>query len=155
MNCEQAVASLGVSSLREVSISDLDILRDPLAKRRAQHVVSENQRVLKVVEAFSMGDSLSAGQLFSESHLSLRDDYDVSGPALDSIVEVALDAPGCFGARMTGGGFAGSAVALVSRDDVRDFCAFVEQNFVCPESQPAVTSTRIYPVEACAGVSIL
>ena len=154
-SCESAALELDVSSLRDVSIEDIKNLTNQTLQRRARHVVSENQRVLKVVEAFSMGDSLSAGQLFSESHLSLRDDYDVSGPALDSIVEVALDAPGCLGARMTGGGFAGSAVALVSRDDVRDFCAFVEQNFVCPESQPAVTSTRIYPVEACAGVSIL
>jgi len=154
-SCESAALELDVSSLRDASIEDIKNLTNQTLQRRARHVVSENQRVLKVVEAFSMGDSLSAGQLFSESHLSLRDDYDVSGPALDSIVEVALDAPGCLGARMTGGGFAGSAVALVSRDDVRDFCAFVEQNFVCPESQPAVTSTRIYPVEACAGVSIL
>ena len=154
-NCEQAVASLGVSSLREVSISDLDILRDPLAKRRALHVVSENARVLNVVESFGENDCVTAGSIFNQSHLSLKEDYEVTGPALDRIVEIAVDAPGCFGARMTGGGFAGSAVALVSRDIVRDFCAFVEQNFVCPESQPAVTSTRIYPVEACAGVSIL
>ena len=111
--------------------------------------------MLNVVESFGENDCVTAGSIFNQSHLSLKEDYEVTGPALDRIVEVAVDAPGCFGARMTGGGFAGSAVALVSRDTVRDFCAFVEQNFVCPESQPAVTSTRIYPVEACAGVSIL
>ena len=79
----------------------------------------------------------------------------MSGPALNQIVEVALGAPGCFGARMTGGGFAGSAVALVDRNEVNNFCDFVKTNFAAPKAQPARTSVMLYPVEACDGVSVL
>jgi len=154
-SCESAALNLAIPSLRDASIEDIKKLTNQTLKRRARHVVSENERVLKVVEAFSTGHSLTAGRLFSESHLSLRNDYEVSGPALDRIVEVALGTPGCFGARMTGGGFAGSAVAIVARDQVEQFCNFVTNNFECPESQPALAPTRVYPVEACAGVSLL
>ena len=140
----------------EMCIRDsIENLTNQTLQQRARHVVSENQRVLDVVKAFSIGDSLTAGRLFCESHLSLRDDYNVSGPALDKIVEVALDAPGCFGARMTGGGFAGSAVALVTKGEVAHFCDFVSKNFECPQNQPAFAPTRIYPVDACAGVSVM
>ncbi len=142
-------------SLRNASLEDITNLSDQTLKRRARHVVSENERVLNTVKALSTGDSITAGQLFIDSHLSLRDDYEVSGPALDRIVEVALGAPGCLGARMTGGGFAGSAVAIVARDHLEQFCNFVTNNFECPESQPALAPTRVYPVEACAGVSLL
>lgn len=152
-SCESAALELGVSSLRNASIESIANLTNQTLLRRARHVVRENERVLKTVDAFSRGDSLTAGQLFNHSHLSLRDDYDVSGPALDRIVEMALSVKGCFGARMTGGGFAGSAVALVEKDRVQQFCAFVEKNFECPKSQPAVAPTKVYPVEACAGVS--
>lgn len=152
-SCESAALELGVSSLRNASIESIANLTNQTLLRRARHVVRENERVLKTVDAFSRGDLLTAGQLFNHSHLSLRDDYDVSGPALDRIVEMALSVKGCFGARMTGGGFAGSAVALVEKDRVQQFCAFVEKNFECPKSQPAVAPTKVYPVEACAGVS--
>ena len=154
-DCEVAASALGFSSLRDASMSDLKSLTDAISKRRAHHVVSENERVLKVVRSFAENDSATAGHLFNQSHTSLKEDFDVSGPALDRIVEIATTGPGCFGARMTGGGFAGSAVALVDRDQTNNFCDFVRDNFECPESQPAVASTRIYPVEASAGVSIL
>lgn len=154
-SCESAALELGIPSLRNASIEDIENLTNQTLQQRARHVVSENQRVLDVVKAFSIGDSLTAGRLFSESHLSLRNDYNVSGPALDKIVEVALDAPGCFGARMTGGGFAGSAVALVTKGEVAHFCDFVTKNFECPQNQPAFAPTRIYPVDACAGVSVI
>lgn len=154
-SCESAALDLGIPSLRNASIEDIANLSNQTLKRRARHVVSENDRVRKVVKAFSMGDSLTAGQLFSDSHLSLRDDYEVSGPALDRIVEVALGAPGCFGARMTGGGFAGSAVALVSRDKIHNFCGFVKTNFAAPKTQPAESSVMLYPVDAREGVSVL
>ena len=153
--CEVAASALGFSSLRDASMSDLKSLTDALSKRRAHHVVSENERVLKVVKSFAENDSATAGHLFNQSHTSLKKDFAVSSPALDRIVEIAITGPGCFGARMTGGGFAGSAVALVDRDKTNNFCDFVRDNFECPESQPAVASTRIYPVEASAGVSIL
>ena len=154
-DCEVAASALGFSSLRDASMSDLKSLTDALSKRRAHHVISENERVLKVVRSFAENDSATAGHLFNQSHTSLKKDFAVSSPALDRIVEIAITGPGCFGARMTGGGFAGSAVALVDRDQTNNFCDFVRDNFECPESQPAVASTRIYPVEASAGVSIL
>ena len=153
-SCESAALELGVPSLRNALLEDITNLTDETLKRRARHVVSENGRVLDVVKAFSISDSFTAGQLFSDSHLSLRDDYNVSGPALNQIVEVALGAPGCFGARMTGGGFAGSAVALVDRNEVNNFCDFVKTNFTAPKTQPAITSVKLYPVEACVGVSV-
>ena len=154
-DCEVAASALGFSSLRDASMSDLKSLTDAISKRRAHHVVSENERVLKVVRSFAENDSATAGDLFNQSHTSLKEDFAVSSPALDRIVEIATTGPGCFGARMTGGGFAGSAVALVDKDQVHNFCNFVRDHFECPESQPAVASTRIYPVEASAGVSIL
>ena len=154
-DCEVAASALGFSSLRDASMNDLKSLTNALSKRRAHHVISENERVLKVVRSFAENDSVTAGDLFNQSHTSLKEDFAVSSPALDRIVEVATTGPGCFGARMTGGGFAGSAVALVDRDQTNNFCDFVRDNFECPESQPAVASTRIYPVEASAGVSIL
>ena len=154
-SCESAALALGMPSLRNASLEDITNLSDQTLKRRARHVVSENERVLDAVKALSTGDSITAGQLFTDSHLSLRDDYEVSGPALDRIVEVSLSAPGCFGARMTGGGFAGSAVALVGRDEVTNFCDFVRTNFTAPKTQPAETSVMLYAVEACDGVSVL
>jgi len=154
-SCESAALDLGVPSLRNASLDDITNLSNQTLRRRARHVVSENKRVLNTVKAFSTGDLLTAGQLFTDSHLSLRDDYEVSGPALDRIVEVSLGAPGCFGARMTGGGFAGSALALVARDEVNNFCKFVKANFTAPRTQPAETSVMLYVVEACDGVSVL
>ena len=154
-DCEVAASALGFSSLRDASMNDLKSLTNALSRRRAQHVISENERVLKVVRSFAENDSATAGHLFNQSHTSLKEDFAVSGPALDRIVEIATTGPGCFGARITGGGFAGSAVALIDKDQTNNFCDFVRDNFECPESQPAVASTKIYPVEASAGVSIL
>ena len=154
-SCESAALALGMPSLRNASLEDITNLSNQTLKRRARHVISENERVLNTVKAFSIGDLLAAGQLFTDSHLSLRDDYEVSGPALDRIVEVSLGAPGCFGARMTGGGFAGSAVALVGSDEVTNFCDFVRTNFTAPKTQPAETSVMLYVAEACDGVSVL
>ena len=88
---------------------------------RARHVVYENQRVLKACEALKNGDMVELGQLFVESHNSLRDLYEVTGVELDTIVEVALDQAGCRGARMTGAGFGGCAIALVKDTSVDDF----------------------------------
>jgi galactokinase len=84
-------------------------------------VITENRRTLDAADAMRQGDAASLGRLMNESHVSLRDDFEVSGPGLDSIVEVALRAPGCLGARMTGGGFAGCAVALVRTDEAERF----------------------------------
>ncbi|RIH88142.1 Galactokinase [Meiothermus luteus] len=112
--CEEACARLGVSSLRELSMADLPRLEGlpgPLG-RRARHVLTENTRVLEGVRALEEGDVGRFGELMLASHTSLRDDYEVSTPELDRLVEVELR-HGAVGARLTGAGFGGATVALV------------------------------------------
>ena len=111
--CERAAAELGVTALRDATLDDVATIADPVDRRRAHHVVTEIRRTLDAVEAMRSGDPAELGRLMNDSHASLRDDYEVSGPGLDAIVDVARAAPGCLGARMTGGGFAGCAIALV------------------------------------------
>ena len=123
--CERAAAELGVAALRDATLEHVATIADPVDRRRAHHVVTENQRTLDAVDAMRRGDTADLGRLMDESHASLRDDYEVSGPGLDAIVEVARTAPGCLGARMTGGGFAGCAVALVQAADAEAFAAAV------------------------------
>jgi galactokinase len=112
--CEQAAVALGVASLRDVPLEGVDDrlsgLDDDL-RRRARHVVTENARVVAAVEALRAGDWAGLGELMTASHASLRDDYEVSCDELDLAVG-ALSAARALGARMTGGGFGGSAVAL-------------------------------------------
>jgi galactokinase len=116
--CERAAAALGVASLRDVGLADLEAAKtalDDVAWRRVRHVVYENDRVLVAAAAMERGEAAALGRLMTTSHQSLRDDYEASSPELDAIVSAALDAPGCLGARMTGAGFGGCAVALVER----------------------------------------
>jgi galactokinase len=110
-SCERGAATLGVASLRDVP-ADVDLAAlDEETARRVRHVLTENARVLATVERLRAGDIAGIGELLTASHASLRDDYEVSCPELDLAVEAAL-AAGAVGARMTGGGFGGSAIAL-------------------------------------------
>ena len=121
--CEEAVAVLrgrdpSVRALRDVSLEDLEPVRDwlsPVVFRRAAHVVAENLRPVAMASALGCGDLGAAGQLMNESHASLRDLYEVSCSELDAISALARAHRACFGARMTGAGFGGCAVALVDR----------------------------------------
>jgi galactokinase len=107
--CERAARRLGVASLRDVSdVASLDRLPEAL-RRRARHVVTENARVLAAVDS---GDAHEFGRLMNASHASLRDDYEVSVPALDRLVELLQEHPEVYGARLTGAGFGGACVAL-------------------------------------------
>ena len=118
--CEQAAEALGVPALRDVPVQGLTDRLAPLAgelRRRARHVVTEDARVLAAVDALRSGAWPELGRLMTASHLSLRDDYEVSCAELDTAVEAALSA-GALGARMTGGGFGGSAIALVPNGQV-------------------------------------
>ncbi len=119
--CERAAATLGVASLREVDPGDLDAalrhLGDPVLVRRTRHVVTETARVRAVVAALRDDDLATVGRHFDASHESLRRDYEVSCPELDASVEAAREA-GALGARMTGGGFGGSSIAIVPEDGV-------------------------------------
>ncbi|WAS90727.1 galactokinase [Nannocystis punicea] len=114
--CEQAAALLGVWQLRDVEAGDPRIagLPEPLA-RRTRHVVEENQRVLDAVRALSAADLPALGRLFDESHRSMRDDFEVSLPAIDLLVALARRHPAVLGARLTGGGFGGAVVILTLR----------------------------------------
>uniref|UniRef100_UPI000DACB42E GHMP family kinase ATP-binding protein n=1 Tax=Mycobacterium kyogaense TaxID=2212479 RepID=UPI000DACB42E len=122
-SCERAAATLGVPSLREASsVSSLS----GEDQRRARHIVTENQRVLDTVEALSAFDFRRVGSLFTESHESMRDDFEITTPHLDLIASSAVSA-GALGARMTGGGFGGCVIALVPVGSVHAVDAAVRE----------------------------
>jgi galactokinase len=121
--CADASRRLGLSELRDVADGQLEkaiAALPPVLGRRVRHVVTENARVLATVDAFGRGDATAAGRLFNESHASMRDDYEVSLPQIDAIVEAATHVDGVYGARLTGGGFGGSIVALVDEARAAD-----------------------------------
>jgi galactokinase len=112
--CEAAARQLGVDQLRDLTSRDLErigALPEPLS-RRARHVVTEDERVLSAVEALERGDVERLGQLFVESHRSQAEDFEVSTPEVDLLVELALGDKSVYGARLTGGGFGGAVVIL-------------------------------------------
>jgi galactokinase len=108
-------AEAEIGPLRLAGRDDVDRLADPVLRRRARHVVTENARVDAMSAALAAGDRTTVGQLLRESHASLRDDLEVTVPRLDELVEALTRLPGSLGARPTGAGFGGCAVALVER----------------------------------------
>ena len=115
--CEEGARLLGAPSLRDVSVQAFERRRDTLPEviaRRCAHVIYENQRALDAVAALRRGDLSTFGALMNQSHDSLRDLYEVSSAELDAVVDIARGAPGVYGARMTGAGFGGCAIALVN-----------------------------------------
>ncbi len=127
-DCETACRELGVASLREATLALVEAIADARIRRRARHVVTEIDRVARAVEAVERADWSALGDLFAASHASMRDDFEISCPELDVAVEAAV-AAGAVGARMTGGGFGGSAVALVPDDEVDAVSAAVDRAF--------------------------
>jgi galactokinase len=125
--CERAASKLGVEELRDATVGDLDLLSGA-EKKRARHVVSENARVLEAVEALENRNFDEFGRLMYASHASLRDDYEVSTPELDTFVEAA-EQHGARGARLTGAGFGGCAIALVPEGETPAFTNSCEQVF--------------------------
>jgi len=122
--CEEAAHILGVPSLRDATLELISAASGklgPLLVRRARHVVSENERTLRAAQAVPAGDWQHMGELMYASHDSLRDDFEVSCPELDLLVELARKQPGVIGSRMTGGGFGGCTVSLVWSEHVREF----------------------------------
>ena len=148
--CERAAAELGVEALRDATLDQVAAIADPVDRRRAHHVVTENQRTLDAAEAMRRDDPAELGRLMNESHASLRDDYEVSGPGLDAIVEAARSAPGCLGARMTGGGFAGCAVALVWTAEAESFADAVIDRY-----RFSGNTARVWMSAPSAGASIV
>lgn len=119
--CAEAAARLGVPALRDAAVADLDRLEQDVLRRRARHVVTENARTLALADALHRSDATAAGTLMAASHASLRSDFDASSAALDAMIDSALRHPDCIGARMTGAGWGGSAVALVTAAGADDF----------------------------------
>ena len=148
-SCERAAAQLGVRALRDATLDQLGSITDDVDRRRALHVITENRRTLGAVDAMRTSDVVGLGRLMDASHDSLRDDFEVSGPGLDAIVDLARTAPGCLGARMTGGGFAGCAVALVQADRREAFAADVIDRYVFDGHR-----ARVWMCEPSAGASV-
>lgn len=127
--CEEALEELqtvlSIHTLGELTDEAFEqaqeVIKDPVRVKRARHAVSENQRTLRAIGALKVGDLVSFGRLMNQSHISLRDDYEVSGLELDTLVETAWEQEGVLGARMTGAGFGGCAVAIVKENAVDDF----------------------------------
>ena len=154
--CEQAVRILKqwypkITALRDVTVAQLEEhvadLPEPV-RARARHVITENERVMRSAEALDAGDLAAFGRLMNESHASLRDDYQVSIPEMDVLVEAAQRVPGCYGSRLTGAGFGGCTVSLVDRAAVGRF-----QHDVAAAYRAATgRATTIYVCRASDGV---
>jgi galactokinase len=135
--CERALRTLqavepGLRALRDVTPKLLESEAWRLGEpelRRARHVVTENQRVLDAAAAFRRDDLAGFGRLMADSHASLRDDYEVSGPELDELVSIAQATPGVWGARLTGAGFGGCAVALVAVERAERAAAAISERY--------------------------
>jgi galactokinase len=127
--CEVALSDLqqdlSINSLGEISPVEFErnkhLIKDEVNQKRAKHAVYENARTLEALEKLQQGDLAQFGKLMNQSHVSLRDDYEVTGLELDTIVQAAWEQDGVLGARMTGAGFGGCAIAIVEKDKVEDF----------------------------------
>jgi len=128
-DCEAAADTLGVPSLREATLESVAGISDERVRRRATHIVTEIARVSETVTALGAADWPSVGRLFAASHVSMRDDFEISCPELDLAVSTAVEA-GAVGARMTGGGFGGSAIALVPTERVDAVVRAIDTAFV-------------------------
>jgi galactokinase len=129
--CEAVAKELGVKAMRDLSLDELEAARKRLPEvnyMRARHAVTEINRVLEAVKVLEADDFSTFGNLLTKSHQSLRDDYSVSCPELDLAVDTALNL-GALGARMVGGGFGGSAIALIRSDDAAKVALGIEQAF--------------------------
>jgi galactokinase len=122
----------GIRALRDLSVSDLEDCRDCLPSliyRRCRHVITENERVKAAAKVLAVHDMVTFGTLMSESHRSLRDDYEVSCKELDIMADIAGEIEGVYGTRMTGGGFGGCTVSLVQSDAVEEFITTVKREY--------------------------
>jgi galactokinase len=139
----------GVRSLRDVSAEDLARVTLPaIVQRRCRHVVSETERTLRAAAALEAGELERVGALMSESHASLRDDYEVSCAELDAAVAVASAEPGVYGARMTGGGFGGCSVILLEKSAVERVSRALERHF----AEHFATTPNLFTSAPCGGV---
>jgi galactokinase len=152
--CEAAARHFGVRALRDVSTEELEAAAKGLDRptfRRARHVVTENARTLEAVEAMRAGDAQAMGHLMNASHASLRDDFEVSRQELDIMAAYAQQQKGCYGARMTGAGFGGCAVALVQQQAAEGFT----QRMTTAYEQATSLMPKVYVCRATDGASVI
>ncbi|WP_084576076.1 galactokinase [Sporomusa malonica] len=154
--CEQALAVIRrytpAANLCQATLANVeDYLTDDILRRRARHIVSENIRVQTAVKLLEQGDINGFAQLMTASHMSLKDDYEVSGQELDAMVDSAHRASGCIGARMTGAGFGGCAIALVQTDKLEEFTSVVAAEYKTSTGRTAA----VYVAGIANGVSLL
>lgn len=154
--CEEAARWFGVKALRDVSLEDLGKWKaeselSEVAFRRARHVITENERVLETIKVMKNGNLKRLGELFNASHDSLRDDFEVANEALNGMVECAREQSSCYGARMTGAGFGGCAVALVEEDKTEAFTQVVSATY----RQRVGLEANVYVCKASEGAGIL
>lgn len=153
--CEEAARHFGVKALRDVTMETLlaaEAELDPVVFRRARHVIGENQRTLDAAEALAVGDIRRVAELMAGSHAAMRDDFEITVPGIDQIVEIVKGVIGAEGGvRMTGGGFGGCIVALVPDAQVEAVKAAVERDYRSPEGK----SASIYVCQAMAGAGEL
>lgn len=154
--CEAAAKYFGVKALRDITLAQLEAAKgdlDDLTFRRARHVVTENDRTEAAAEVLAVGDLVAMGELMARSHASMRDDFEITVPAIDAIVEIVKNVIGSEGGvRMTGGGFGGCVVALVPQDKVVAVKQAVEQHY--PQRSNGL-SADIYVCRASNGASEL
>lgn len=157
-DCEEAADQLGLKALRDIDALEFEkeVARrqgklGAAAIKRARHVVTENARVLEAVGALRAGNVKRLGELFNASHASLRDDFEVTNEALNVMAECAREHDSCFGARMTGAGFGGCAVALVAKEQTREFVAAVLESYKARSGLNA----SAYPCVASAGAELV
>ena len=153
-SCEQAARHCGVDFLCRMDAATFEARAaglDEVTLRRARHVVTEQQRTLEAARAMERGDAATLGRLMNESHASLRDDFEVSCPQLNVMARTACAQPGCFGARMTGAGFGGCAVALVAMSAVETFVEAVGSQYAAATG----LAPSIYVCRATAGAGLI
>lgn len=151
--CEAAATFFGVPALRDVSVAqflEMEYQLDDLTRKRARHVITENQRTLNASRAMQLDDAPLLGQLMHDSHISLRNDFEVSSKELDMMVTIAEIQESCYGARMTGAGFGGCAVALVNQFETETFVQIVAETY----QQQANLTPNIYICQPSQGASI-
>lgn len=149
--CQEGLAILKaghphITSLRDVTSEHLDTCEkrmDVVAFSRCRHVVTEIRRTQQAADALRLHDATQFGQLMTESHVSLRDDYAVSCPELDALVDLATGVPGCYGARMTGGGFGGCAIALIHRSAEQPLREAIAKEYDTRFKKPAIVYVTV------------